>query len=143
MNMTLGSHSHSHVALRPLDDRRLSDELRRSRAILEDIVQQPIEHVSFPGGSYDDRVLRSAVEAGYRYCHTSDWGVNRGRQIRRRVLRRTAVVNHYDTADLDALLTLRHYYLRQLGFQAKELTKSTLGVDRYVGLRQAFLSMLK
>jgi hypothetical protein len=84
-----------------------------------------------------------ARDAGYRYFHTSDWGVNRAPQLSRRVLRRTSVLNHYDSAQLDALLTLRYYYFRQFSFQVKELTKSTLGVDRYVGLRQALLSILK
>jgi peptidoglycan/xylan/chitin deacetylase (PgdA/CDA1 family) len=141
LGMTVGSHSHSHVQLTSLDDARLRDELVRSREVLESLVQRPIEHLSFPGGAFDQRVLDHAREAGYKHLFTSDWGVNGARQIESGLLRRTAVVNHLDARGFDALLHQRHRRARQLAFAGKELVKKAFGVERYVRWRRALLEL--
>ena len=143
LGMTIGSHSHRHVQLTPLSDAAVLDELCRSREILEDIVEQPIVHFSFPGGSYDTRIVEMSRRAGYEYLFTSDWGLNHEAQGATRVLRRTSVLNHLDTAAFDALVRQRNYYARQVGFKTKEWMKASLGVERYVQIRQAVLSLRK
>jgi peptidoglycan/xylan/chitin deacetylase (PgdA/CDA1 family) len=143
LGMTIGSHSHRHVQLPPLDDAAVLDELRRSRQILEDIVEQPIVHFSFPGGSYDTRTVEMSRRAGYEYLFTSDWGLNHESQSASRLWRRTSVLNHLDTVQFDALACQRNYYARQLGFKTKEWMKASLGVERYVHIRQALLSLRK
>jgi peptidoglycan/xylan/chitin deacetylase (PgdA/CDA1 family) len=143
LGMKIGSHSHRHIQLTPLSDADVIDELRRSRDILEDLVQQPVEHFSFPGGSYDTRILEMSRRAGYKYLFTSDWGLNHRAQFSMRALRRTSVLNHLDTAQFDALLRQSNYYVRQLGFKTKELMKRSLGMDRYVQIRHALVSLRK
>jgi len=143
LGMTIGSHSHRHVQLTPLGDAELVDELHRSRHILEDITQEPIEHFSFPGGVYDDRVLERSRQAGYKYFFTSDWGVNADTQFSTGVLRRTSVLNHLNGAQFDALLRQSNYYMRQLGFKTKEWMKRGLGAERYVQIRRTLLSLRK
>jgi peptidoglycan/xylan/chitin deacetylase (PgdA/CDA1 family) len=143
LGMTIGSHSHRHVQLTPLGDTELADELHRSRDILTEITEQPIEHFSFPGGAYDNRVVEMSRQAGYKYFFTSDWGVNGDAQFATRVLRRTSVLNHLDNAQFDALLLQSNYYVRQLGFKAKEWMKRSLGPDRYVQIRRTLLSLRK
>jgi peptidoglycan/xylan/chitin deacetylase (PgdA/CDA1 family) len=143
LGMTIGSHSHNHVQLTSLDDAQAADDLRRSREVLEDIVQRPIEYFSFPGGAYDGRVLARARAAGYKYFFTSDWGINRKRELSSDLFRRTSVLNHLDTLQFDALLRQRNYYARRVGFRAKELAKKTLGANGYVKLRRALLSLLR
>jgi peptidoglycan/xylan/chitin deacetylase (PgdA/CDA1 family) len=86
--MGIGSHSHRHVQLVRLTDSELEEELVRSKAILEDVTTRAVEHLSFPGGSYDDRVLSVARKIGYRYFFTSEWGSNGRRQAATQVLRR-------------------------------------------------------
>lgn len=143
LGMTVGSHSHSHIQLTSLDDASLRDELVRSREMLEHIVQRPVTRLSFPGGAFDARVLGQARAAGYSELFTSDWGANRARQLRERLYRRTAVVNHLDDAQFDALIRQRHEHARRLAFMGKELVKKTFGVERYVRWRQALLELRK
>jgi peptidoglycan/xylan/chitin deacetylase (PgdA/CDA1 family) len=143
LGMGIGSHSHHHVQLTPLSDARLEIELTTSKKILEGIVQSPITHFSFPGGSYDARVLKVAAKAGYRSFFTSDWGVNTQRHFSTGVFRRTSIPNNMDIDQFEALLQRRRYYLRQLGFQGKELFKKFVGEDRYFRLRQSILKIAR
>jgi peptidoglycan/xylan/chitin deacetylase (PgdA/CDA1 family) len=143
LGMGIGSHSHFHVQLTPLSDARIADEFRTSKQMLEDIVGAPITHISFPGGSYDAKILRLAADAGYQYFYTSDWGVNTRRQFESHILRRTSLLNNVDIEQFESLVRLRHYYLRQFGFQSKELIKRYLGEDRYFKLRQSIIKLAR
>ena len=136
--MGIGSHAHHHVHLVRLSASELEQELRRSKAILEDLIQLPVEHLSFPGGAYDARVLDAARQSGYRYFHTSDWGVNTRRQLARGVLRRIPVVAGLGIADFQGILG-GNYRSRQIQFYAKEITKRALGEQAYLQIRRAFL----
>src|SRR5258705_6893847 len=42
----------------------------------EEIISAPVEHLSFPGGSYDARILAIGRHVGYKFFFTSDWGLN-------------------------------------------------------------------
>jgi peptidoglycan/xylan/chitin deacetylase (PgdA/CDA1 family) len=143
LGMGIGSHGHTHVHLASLPDEQLSAELTHSKSVLEDLIQAPVEHLSFPGGSYNARVLDRARAAGYRYFYTSDWGVNAQRQHRLGVFRRSSLVNSLELDQFDALLSLRHYYARQLGFHGKELAKRTLGDAGYSRLRRTLLNLVR
>jgi peptidoglycan/xylan/chitin deacetylase (PgdA/CDA1 family) len=143
LGMGIGSHAHHHVDLAPLTDQQIRTELTQSKKILEDVIGEPVEHVSFPGGSYNARVLDIARRVGYTCFYTTDWGVNTARQRSARVFRRTLMLNTFDNAAFDGLLRLRGYYTRQLGFHAKELAKRTLGVERYVRLRRSLMNLVR
>jgi peptidoglycan/xylan/chitin deacetylase (PgdA/CDA1 family) len=140
MGMTIGSHTHTHAQLTSLDDARAQEELATSRDILAGIIDEPIEHFSFPGGAYDARTVAMARAAGYRFLSTSDWGLNRSAQLQRGILRRNSVLNHLDLEQFDDLLKQRNYHMRQAAFRVKELLKSTLGENRYVHIREALLA---
>ncbi|MBD3243086.1 MAG: polysaccharide deacetylase family protein [Chitinivibrionales bacterium] len=62
----IGSHSLTHADLVLLPPDELREELRRSKAILEDIVGHQVTSISFPFGSCNDHVWRAAQECGYR-----------------------------------------------------------------------------
>lgn len=142
LGMGIGSHAHHHVHLAPLSNAQVHAELMRSKRILEDIVQAPVKHLSFPGGSYNSRVLNIGRGLGYEYFFTSDWGVNTQTHRLARVFRRTSVLNVLSLEQFDALLRLRNYYARQLGFHAKELAKKALGTNTYFKLRRALLNLV-
>ncbi len=61
----IGSHTVSHVDLTQLTDAALSRELRESRETLERGLGHPVQWLSYPFGSVDDRVVAAAREAGY------------------------------------------------------------------------------
>ncbi len=143
LGMGIGSHSHYHVQLTPLSAKRVADELSTSKRLLEDIIQTPITHISFPGGSYDTKILKLAIDAGYQHFFTSDWGINTHSQFKNQVFRRTSLLNNVDIEQFAALVRLRNYYVRQFGFQSKELIKKYLGEDRYFRLRQTLLKLAR
>lgn len=143
LGMGIGSHSHQHALLTPMPDAEIEENLHRSKRILEDLLQDEIRHLSFPGGGYSSRVLRIGRRVGYQNFFSSDWGVNARSQLAHRVFRRTSVLNNVDIAQFEELLSLRNYRTRQALFQLKELTKRTLGEDHYYRLRQTLLNIVR
>jgi peptidoglycan/xylan/chitin deacetylase (PgdA/CDA1 family) len=61
-----GSHSHGHVDLAGLSDRKLIMELRQSKELLQDAIRQEITTISYPFGRANERVISAAYECGYR-----------------------------------------------------------------------------
>ncbi len=76
LGFEIGSHSMTHAYLPDLDDSHLHEEVAGAKAQLEQILGQPVEHFSCPGGRYDQRVKRVAREAGYRSVTTSQAHAN-------------------------------------------------------------------
>jgi peptidoglycan/xylan/chitin deacetylase (PgdA/CDA1 family) len=66
--MEIGSHGLDHVSLPKVDDTRLSAEIVRSRAILQELVAQQIQGFCYPYGHVDVRVVKAAQAAGYDYA---------------------------------------------------------------------------
>ncbi|MCU0609174.1 MAG: polysaccharide deacetylase family protein [Chitinispirillaceae bacterium] len=61
----IGSHGMTHSDLTMLGSADLAAELRESKKILEDITGRAVTALSFPFGSWNQRVWESAQEAGY------------------------------------------------------------------------------
>jgi peptidoglycan/xylan/chitin deacetylase (PgdA/CDA1 family) len=61
----IGAHSVDHVRLNLLDYAGALDQMRRSRAELEDLLGAPITSMAYPFGAFDERSMRAAQEAGY------------------------------------------------------------------------------
>ena len=72
--MKIGSHGIGHVMWPMLDNAALAQELRSSRARLEDICGCPVTEAGIPFGHYDARVLRALRAAGYTAAWSSDGG---------------------------------------------------------------------
>ncbi|HOL71490.1 MAG TPA: polysaccharide deacetylase family protein [Bryobacteraceae bacterium] len=68
----IGSHGWSHALLTRCSESELAEELRRSRAFLEDCLGQAVTSISMPGGRWNDRVLAACAEAGYRRVYNSE-----------------------------------------------------------------------
>ena len=66
------SHGWSHKFLIHCSPTELRDELRRSKAELEQRTGVPVFSISLPGGRWNDRVLGSAADAGYQRVYTSE-----------------------------------------------------------------------
>ncbi len=63
----IGSHTCSHPVLTLIDASALEQELRRSRADIEERLGAPCTSLAYPYGSVDDRVIAAARSAGYLY----------------------------------------------------------------------------
>lgn len=71
----IGSHTMSHARLTELDETAAREELRASRAALEDTFQIPVTDFCYPYGAHDDRVCAWTAEAGYATAVTVQPGV--------------------------------------------------------------------
>jgi peptidoglycan/xylan/chitin deacetylase (PgdA/CDA1 family) len=64
------SHGHSHRDLTRLSPGERREELRRSRAVLEEGLGEPVEHLAYPFGGTSEEVRRDVEAAGYRSAVT-------------------------------------------------------------------------
>ena len=64
----IGSHGMTHADLRLLGDKDLRHELSDSKKMLEDFTGTAVRSISFPFGSWDDRVWHLARECGYTHA---------------------------------------------------------------------------
>ena len=88
--VTIGCHGASHRPLTSCSDLQLADELVGSRAWLEDIIQKPVDSMSYPHGAVDRRVRDAVAAAGFRIAVTSRFGAT-GRQADPLLLSRTDI----------------------------------------------------
>lgn len=65
-----GSHSVGHLKLARQSDARIREEVGRSKAELEDLLGEPVDHFCYPYGSYDLRTIDAVADAGYRSATT-------------------------------------------------------------------------
>jgi peptidoglycan/xylan/chitin deacetylase (PgdA/CDA1 family) len=68
----VGSHAHTHRPLTRLAPDDLREELRSSKAILEDVLGEPVSTLAAPGGFSSARVAAAAAEEGYAHLFTSE-----------------------------------------------------------------------
>ena len=68
--MAVGSHSFSHRVLTTVPVDEVEDDLRRSRQLLEQLLDRPVPFLAYPRGFHDDGVRRAAAAAGYRNSFT-------------------------------------------------------------------------
>ena len=67
--MEIGSHTCSHLLLAGANKKRIEDELRVSKEILEEKIKEPVVSISYPNGSFNTLVNTIAYESGYtRAC---------------------------------------------------------------------------
>lgn len=68
----IGSHGMTHNRLTAFSGYCLRKELTESKACLEDLVGRPVTDLAVPFGSYDQRVVDAALDAGYLTIMTSE-----------------------------------------------------------------------
>jgi peptidoglycan/xylan/chitin deacetylase (PgdA/CDA1 family) len=69
-----GSHTQWHPVLPACSDAVARAEIYTSKADLEELLDQPCLHFSFPNGDYSDRDVELVREAGYLSARTTDFG---------------------------------------------------------------------
>lgn len=63
--ISFGSHTMTHPFLTRLGHDRLREEIRTSKAVLEDLLEQDIAHFCYPDGDFNDEVVAEVRAAGY------------------------------------------------------------------------------
>ena len=126
----IGSHSASHpVRFSALPFGEMVSEWARSRQILEDILGQPVDIASVPGGYFSRAVARAAREAGIRVLFTSEpvTRIDAGSDC---VLVGRFTVRRGDPLDMSQRLVAEACWARSLAWarwNAKGLVKPLLG----------------
>ena len=135
--MAVQSHAMNHEHLTTLGMERLKNELVGSRKMIEDKVGKPVTAISFPHGSYNQRTVDYAVEAGYSVLCTSDVCYNSACNIGANntplVLGRIAITTK-TTIDsfLDIVQGSKSELLKEgLRKGAKNLLKRIIGINNY------------
>jgi len=66
----VGSHTVDHPWLNRLSFEQALDQLRRSRAALEDLLGEPVTSLAYPYGEANEQTVRAAEQAGYELACT-------------------------------------------------------------------------
>jgi peptidoglycan/xylan/chitin deacetylase (PgdA/CDA1 family) len=145
--MAIESHTHTHPFLSELDEAALRDELRRSRDLLDERLDQRTAMLALPGGDAPGVELRRLLaEQGYSVVATSVWGINARASGARsadgiRWVRRCTVRGAPSEDDFRAIV-LGSAWLR-LKRRSRErvlaFIRSTLGPTRYARWRRGVL----
>ena len=70
----VGSHSVAHPWLARIPLQEARNELKNSKAQLEDTIGGPVQHFAYPFGSYNEAVRDAAAEVGYTAACSTRWG---------------------------------------------------------------------
>lgn len=137
----IGSHSCSHPTRMSRCSRdQLLDEWRRSLTELGEIIGQPVDHASVPGGYTSRAVVRAAAESGVHTLFTSEPTTRSyelmGCSVHGRYMIQSTHPPHYAAAIASGALIPR---TRQFVFwNAKKLGKMVAG-DLYLKMRSRLL----
>ena len=71
--ISFGSHTSTHPDLTTLTDREVLQELICSRQKIEDSLGIPIQHLSYPYGLYNKKIMDLARETGYQSAYSVDY----------------------------------------------------------------------
>lgn len=136
--MEIGSHTVTHPYLTDLSKKRVYDEFRISKNILENILGKEVSGVSIPGGAYNRRIIDIAREAGYKYVATSSPGINKKRG---NVVSRYSIHKLTSLDDINKLLNRSAMYLYKINthYKIRELIKKGIGLHYYEALRNKVL----
>jgi len=143
--MSIQSHTHTHPFLSELDADRLRDELRRSREILDERLEQRTTMLAFPGGDAPRRSLRHLLsECGYEVVATSRWGLNPGGAGQPRFIRRCTVRGAPPDAVFSAIVRGDRWLGAKRTARERVLAflRSSLGPTRYARWRRGFLNSM-
>ncbi|MFV0134298.1 polysaccharide deacetylase family protein [Streptomyces sp. HMX87] len=101
--MEIGSHTVTHAQLDTLSARRLAEELRVSKAVLEDALGHPVRHLAYPHGYNSAKVRSMAARAGYETATAVRHALSSDRDERYRIARLIVRRSHTVT-DVEAWL---------------------------------------
>jgi peptidoglycan/xylan/chitin deacetylase (PgdA/CDA1 family) len=131
VGMLIGAHGRSHRLLATLSAAELDEELRGSRAELEDLLGTPVTTLALPGGRGGAREHAAARAAGYTLVFGSQPGDNLAPAPP--ILQRVPVVRDTTLTMFDQLIDWRGPAARRLHWRHRllQLPKRLFGDQRY------------
>jgi peptidoglycan/xylan/chitin deacetylase (PgdA/CDA1 family) len=129
--ISFGAHTMNHPVVRRLDADERQEELGKSKLLLEDRLQHPVEHFAYPFGSVSDidaETCSLMPGFGYRSAVSTAWGINEP-NTNRFLLRRIG-------GEVPALPRFS-FYLRQLFLCAPQSPTDLQSLEQAVQYRMA------
>jgi peptidoglycan/xylan/chitin deacetylase (PgdA/CDA1 family) len=134
----IGCHSMTHPYLSDISDSEMKREIADAKTRIESVLSHPIEHFSCPGGRYNERVLSTARQAGFKSVANSDFHVNTTASSAYE-LGRIAVLRDISIDQFAATCQGRGLWKKRLQHQTSRVIQRTLGNRTYDQLRATFL----
>lgn len=132
------SHTHTHSLLATQNIKKMQEEMKISRDILEQKLSKEIGAISVPGGSFNKKVAETAFLSGYKYIFTSFPRVNylNGSNVFGRVvISKNLTINKFEKI----ILADPGFYLKlALSYQIKKTAKKIIGANSYYFLWKKF-----
>ena len=70
------SHTKFHPILTKCSEQVSLDEIDSSKKFLQQLLNRPVQHFSYPNGAYTKREIYFLIKSGYASARTNDWGWN-------------------------------------------------------------------
>lgn len=131
LGFEIGCHSMHHRYLTGLSEADLRIEVVEAKARLEQMLGAEIDHLSCPGGFWNDRVARSARLCGYRTVVTSRTGINTERTDPC-CLERVTVCRGTAITEFARICHGKGFLRRRAKERLLSVPKALLGADLYV-----------
>jgi len=98
--MEIGSHGLTHTYLPLMSNEEIEYELRQSKENLENIIKHPVDYFAFPGGHYNQHVLKLLSLCGYNgacSCHQGLNDMNTSPYLLKRIeIRKNVSINEFE-----------------------------------------------
>lgn len=111
----IGSHTVSHSNLTKIPLNSIRYELLESKKWIEDILQDNIYSLSIPGGFINSKVIKTALEVGYRLIGNSkEWWNRMDYTISSNVVNRVAIRRSYSLDTFKNIVNINNiFYLKR------------------------------
>jgi len=133
--MTIGSHTYSHRFLNDLDKDDITEELIKSKKILEEKLNINVNQLSLPGGRNNSMVIRLAEQVGYGLLCTSVPGLNIPSSSKLEI-KRIPIRNKLSNNNFEKLIKFNKGFINKLEriYKLKMGFKKILGNNLYFKL---------
>lgn len=138
LGFEIGCHSMTHPYLSDLDDGKLRSEIELPKMVLQEIIGEPVEHFSCPGGRHDPRVSDVAKRAGFRTVADSTPRAN-SPSTDLFALGRVAITREIDAAEFQALCHGDALWRLRARVAIRDGAKRLLGNGAYDRIRALLL----
>ena len=111
----IGSHTVSHPNLTKIPQQSIHYELFESKKWIEDIIQGHTHSLSVPGGSINSKVIKTALEVGYKLIGNSkEWWNRMDYVLSSNVVNRVAIRRSYSLNTFKNIVNINiNFYLKR------------------------------
>ena len=111
----IGSHTLSHPNLTIIPQKSIHYELFESKKWIEDIIQGHTHSLSVPGGSINSKVIKTALEVGYKLIGNSkEWWNRLDYVLSSNVLNRVAIRRSYSLTTFKNIININiNFFLKR------------------------------